>query len=57
MRKQIAAANWKMNLTYQQGTALLQTIVICRNYLERKSARPFCCSLSLPGNGHRYVKS
>jgi triosephosphate isomerase len=27
MRKQIAAANWKMNLTYQQGTALLQTIV------------------------------
>jgi len=27
MRKQIAAANWKMNLTYQQGTALLQTMV------------------------------
>jgi len=27
MRKQIAAANWKMNLTYQQGTALLQTLV------------------------------
>jgi triosephosphate isomerase (TIM) len=27
MRKQIAAANWKMNLTYQQGTTLLQTIV------------------------------
>jgi triosephosphate isomerase (TIM) len=26
MRKQIAAANWKMNLTYQQATALLQTI-------------------------------
>lgn len=26
MRKQIAAANWKMNLTYQQGTTLLQTI-------------------------------
>ncbi len=27
MRKQIAAANWKMNLTYQQGTALLQSVV------------------------------
>jgi triosephosphate isomerase (TIM) len=27
MRKQIAAANWKMNLTYQQGTTLLQTMV------------------------------
>ena len=27
MRKQIAAANWKMNLTYQQGKALLQALV------------------------------
>ncbi len=27
MRKQIAAANWKMNLTYQQGTALLQSLI------------------------------
>jgi len=27
MRRQIAAANWKMNLTAQQGAALLQTIV------------------------------
>jgi triosephosphate isomerase (TIM) len=27
MRKQIAAANWKMNLTAQQGAALLQAIV------------------------------
>jgi triosephosphate isomerase (TIM) len=27
MRKQIAAANWKMNLTYQQGVSLLQTLV------------------------------
>ncbi len=27
MRKQIAAANWKMNLTSQQGAALLQTLV------------------------------
>jgi triosephosphate isomerase (TIM) len=26
MRKQIAAANWKMNLTLQEGTALLQKI-------------------------------
>jgi triosephosphate isomerase (TIM) len=27
MRKQIAAANWKMNLTYPQGIALLQALV------------------------------
>ncbi len=27
MRKQIAAANWKMNLTYQQGEELLNTIL------------------------------
>jgi triosephosphate isomerase len=27
MRKQIAAANWKMNLTYQQGVSLLHTLV------------------------------
>src|SRR4030095_12727341 len=27
MRKQIAAANWKMNLTYQQGISLLQTLI------------------------------
>jgi triosephosphate isomerase len=27
MRKQIAAANWKMNLTYQQGVSLLQTLI------------------------------
>jgi triosephosphate isomerase (TIM) len=27
MRRQIAAANWKMNLTTQQGATLLQTIV------------------------------
>lgn len=27
MRKQIAAANWKMNLTYQQGEELLDTIL------------------------------
>jgi triosephosphate isomerase len=27
MRRQIAAANWKMNLTSQQGAALLKTIV------------------------------
>jgi len=28
MRKQIAAANWKMNLTYQQGEKLLDEILI-----------------------------
>jgi triosephosphate isomerase len=27
MRKQIAAANWKMNLTYQQGKGLLEEII------------------------------
>jgi triosephosphate isomerase len=27
MRKQIAAANWKMNLTLQQGTGLIETIL------------------------------
>ncbi len=27
MRKQIAAANWKMNLTCQQGVALLQSLI------------------------------
>src|ERR1700733_9148060 len=27
MRKQIAAANWKMNLTFQQGEELLDTIL------------------------------
>ena len=27
MRKQIAAANWKMNLTLQQGEALLDAII------------------------------
>ena len=27
MRKQIAAANWKMNLTYQQGEKLLDDIL------------------------------
>ena len=27
MRKQIAAANWKMNLSYQQGEKLLDEIL------------------------------
>ena len=30
MRKQIAAANWKMNLTYQQGEKLLDEILDAR---------------------------
>jgi triosephosphate isomerase len=30
MRKQIAAANWKMNLTYQQGEKLLDDILTAR---------------------------
>jgi triosephosphate isomerase len=27
MRKQIAAANWKMNLTYSQGEKLIEDII------------------------------
>ena len=27
MRKQIAAANWKMNMTYQQGEKLIDEIL------------------------------
>lgn len=34
MRKQIAAANWKMNLTYQQGEALLNEILKAEITLE-----------------------
>ncbi len=52
MRKQIAAANWKMNLTYQQGVTLLQTMVSADITIERKSRGGFCGSISLSGNGH-----
>ncbi len=38
MRKQIAAANWKMNLTYQQGVALLQTLVSAEISLKENHA-------------------
>lgn len=34
MRKQIAAANWKMNLTYQQGEKLLNEILKAKLQLE-----------------------
>jgi triosephosphate isomerase (TIM) len=34
MRKQIAAANWKMNLTYQQGEKLLDEILQAKIQLE-----------------------
>jgi triosephosphate isomerase len=34
MRKQIAAANWKMNLTYQQGEKLLDDILQAKTQLE-----------------------
>lgn len=34
MRKQIAAANWKMNLTYQQGEKLLDEILEAKIQLE-----------------------
>ena len=35
MRKQIAAANWKMNLTYQQGEKLLDDILAAEIELEQ----------------------
>ena len=41
MRIQIAAANWKMNLTYQQGTALLQTLVSAEISLKENHAAVF----------------
>ena len=41
MRKQIAAANWKMNLTSQQGAALLQTIVSADISLNENQAAVF----------------
>lgn len=45
MRKQIAAANWKMNLTYQQGEALLDAIlnenIVLKEHQEAVFAVPF----------------
>jgi triosephosphate isomerase len=41
MRKQIAAANWKMNLTYQQGAALLQTMVSAEIFLKENHIAVF----------------
>jgi triosephosphate isomerase (TIM) len=41
MRKQIAAANWKMNLTYEQGVALLQTLVSADISLKENHAAVF----------------
>jgi len=41
MRKQIAAANWKMNLTYQQGAALLQSVLAADISLKENHAAVF----------------
>ena len=45
MRKQIAAGNWKMNLTYQQGEELLDTIlkekIVLSDHQEAIFAVPF----------------
>jgi len=41
MRKQIAAANWKMNLTYQQAAALLQNITSAEISLKENHAAVF----------------
>ena len=50
MRKQIAAANWKMNLTLQQGEALIEWIIstIPFSRSKRKPGSGFWCSISLP---------
>ncbi|HEY4154786.1 MAG TPA: triose-phosphate isomerase [Puia sp.] len=41
MRKQIAAANWKMNLTYEQGAQLLEAIVSADVSLNEKQLALF----------------
>jgi len=41
MRKQIAAANWKMNLTYQQGAGLLQEMVSANITLNENQSAVF----------------
>ncbi|MBS1668448.1 MAG: triose-phosphate isomerase [Bacteroidetes bacterium] len=41
MRKQIAAANWKMNLTYQQGEQLLQEILDAKIHLKEDQRAVF----------------
>ena len=52
MRKQIAAANWKMNLTYQQGEKLLDDILDAMIELE-EAAR----ALRQPeGGGLHWIK-
>ena len=51
MRKQIAAANWKMNLTYQQAEKLLDEILSAKIKLKKKPAHHFCSAFSLPHIG------
>ena len=41
MRKQIAAANWKMNLTLQQGEALLDAIIGKPRFLKENQQAVF----------------
>jgi triosephosphate isomerase (TIM) len=41
MRKQIAAANWKMNLTYQEGEALLHEIIAIPHELKQHQQAVF----------------
>ena len=41
MRKQIAAANWKMNLTLQQGEQLLNDIITAPNTLNENQLAIF----------------
>jgi triosephosphate isomerase len=51
MRKQIAAANWKMNLTIQQGEQLLDAIIAKPHNLSAHQQAVFAVPFSLPGNG------
>jgi triosephosphate isomerase len=53
MRSQIAAANWKMNLTYQQGVALLQIMDITKILLKENQIVVFAVPfpyLEMAGN-------
>ena len=51
MRKQVAAANWKMNCTYQQAETLLDDVLNEHMELKKASASNFRGAISLPDHG------
>ena len=53
MRKQIAAANWKMNMTFQLGEKLLDDILGANINLATTSANDLCRTVSLPADGKK----